>query len=232
MRALRRLLCCAVLLLPSACFVPRVDPDQAAAGLNAANICCSELSKATPAAFKSGSAFGITPKSDVHDFGDEGKSYFRLIDISSAPAGSAMLLRSQMTASGGHQMFFYTAVLLLDENFRTIRKIEPEQAEFNLKTFSGGPRSDLRFALSGGTKPKYLVIYTTQKIIKDGKSIPRDNSEPINVAPGPALIAKALGHEPEPVPGLGQVPYFGSPVSSESGLTLYMLSSADQEVPI
>jgi hypothetical protein len=231
MRALRLLLCCAVVLGPAACIVPRVDYDQATAGLNASKSCCSDLLQAVAAPIKSGSAFGITEKSDVHDFGDEGKSYFRLVDVGNVPSGTALLLRSQMTASGGHQMFFYTAVELLDENFGLIRKIAPEQAEFNQKAFSGGPRSDLRFVLDGAAKPKYLVIYTTQKIIKEGKSVPLVERGPPR-APGAALIAEALGHEPQPAAAIGEIPYYGSPVSSESGLTLYVLSAVDQEVPI
>jgi hypothetical protein len=79
-----------------------------------------------------------------------------------------------------------------------------------------------------------LVIYTTQKIIRDGKSLPRKERAPYPHAPfgpGMAVIGHVIGADKTLLPALGEVPYYGSAVSSESGLTLYALSSIDQKAP-
>jgi hypothetical protein len=118
-----------------------------------------------------------------------------------------------------------------------IRKFDPASAEFNSKTFSGGARSDLRFSLNSDSKPKYLVVYTTRKIISEGRSLPRVERDPSAVwrtpfGPGVKLMADALGVKDVQLPSMGEVPYFGAPVSGESSLSAYVLTSIDQEVPI
>ena len=211
----------ALLLGLGGCMAPRIDIASELQKYGQASSCCQKLDQAEIHQLRADRQTDITIDSHSQAFLlPSGLSYFYLAKV---PEGSEMQLRIRSHIySGGDRMYlFYPIVSYLDDRFNIVQSITSDSARYVSLCSPGHmdwneePGEELVSTID--TKNvRYLVIYTTPDLVKNGRRY-EVNCQGSTIAAGGAFVTAGGGQT--------EVHPLGSPVTFPGGITLMLSTS-------
>lgn len=221
-RVLRPVVSLLFLIFLAACMTPRVDVASEMTAYERAIACCTKLSEAKVQVLQGNSQTEITidNHSQAFIFPVSGLSYFYLARLPNSN-DLKLRLRSHIYSGNNEMRMFHPVVSYLDAQFQVVETLKSASAHYISPCTPGQmglneEPSEEFTATVDAKNVRYLLIYTTPDLIKNGRKY--EGICPSTVVPAGGAYVGVGG-------GRTEIHLGGSPVTSSNGITL-ALSSA------